>query len=127
MPVVIISGVIFIHIAVVLYTIFIIKENKYKRATKSVVKFITIAVIFDVLATSCMMIGTAKEYFTLHGILGYTALFLMIIDTILIWKHKINKGSEEPFSVGLDRYTKIAYVVWIMAFITGEYLAIVSH
>ena len=127
MPVVIISGVIFIHIAVVLYTIFIIKENKYKRATKSVVKFITMAVVFDVLATSCMMIGTAKEYFTLHGILGYTALFLMIIDTILIWKHKLNKGSEVPFSKGLDRYTKIAYVVWLLAFATGEYLAIVSH
>jgi hypothetical protein len=51
----------------------------------------------------------------------------MIIDTILIWKHKLNKGSEEPFSTGLDRYSKFAYVVWIMAFITGEYLAIVSH
>ena len=127
MPVVIISGVILIHIAVVLYTIFIIKENKYKRASKSVVKFITIAVVFDILATGCMMIGTAKEYFTLHGILGYTALFLMIIDTILIWRHKLNKGSEEPFSKGLDRYSKFAYVVWIMAFITGEYLAIVSH
>ena len=127
MPVIIISGVILIHIAVVLYTIFIIKETKYKRATTSLLKFITTAVVFDILATGCMMIGTAKEYFTLHGILGYTALFLMIIDTILIWRHKINKGSEEHFSTGLDRYSKFAYVIWILAFITGEYLAIVSH
>ena len=127
MPIVIIAGVILIHIALVLYTIFIFKEFKYKRATRSLLKFITSAVILDILATSCMMIGTSKEYFTLHGILGYTALFLMIIDAILIWKHKMNHGSEVAFNTGLDRYSKFSYFLWIIAFGTGEFLAIISH
>ena len=35
MPIVIIAGVILIHIAFILYTIFIFKEFKYKRATSS--------------------------------------------------------------------------------------------
>ena len=127
MPIVIIAGVILIHIALILYTIFICKEFKYKRATSSLLKFITSAVILDILATSCMMIGTSEEYFTLHGILGYTALFLMIIDAIFIWKHKMNHGSEVAFNTGLDRYSKFSYFLWIIAFATGEYLAIVSH
>ena len=127
MPIVIIAGVILIHIALILYTIFIIKEYKYKRPNHSVLKFITLAVIFDIFATVCMMIGTSKEYFTLHGILGYSALFLMILDAIFIWKHKNNKGSEVAFNTGLDRYSKFSYFLWIIAFATGEYLAIVSH
>ena len=127
MPIVIIAGVILIHIALILYTIFIFKEFKYKRATRSLLKFITSAVILDILATSCMMIGTSEEYFTLHGILGYTALFLMIIDAIFIWKHKLNHGSEVVFNTGLDRYSKFSYFLWIIAFGTGEYLAIISH
>ncbi len=127
MPTVIIAGVLLIHTALILYTIFIFKENKYKRATNGVLIFITLAVIFDISATACMMIGTEKEYFTLHGTLGYTALFLMIIDTIFIWKHKINKGSEVVFTTGLDRYSKFSFFLWIIAFATGEYLAIVSN
>jgi len=121
---IIIFGVILIHIAFVLYTIFIIKETKYKRATKGVVGFITAAVSFDIAATGCMMIGTEKEFFTTHGILGYTALFLMLLDAFYIWKHKMRYGSEVPFSDTLNRNSKLAYVLWILAFASGEYIAL---
>jgi hypothetical protein len=127
MSYVIIAGVILIHIALVLYTIFIYQEHKYKRATKAVLVFITSAVIFDVSATICMMVGTAKVYFTLHGVLGYTALFVMVIDAIFIWKHKNNHGSEVPFSKALNRNSKLGYVLWLVAFTTGEALAIMNH
>ena len=127
MPSVIVAGVILIHIALVLYSVFFYKEHKYKRATTGLLTFITIAVMFDISATACMMIGTAKEYFTLHGTLGYTALAVMIIDATFIWKHKIKHGSETPFSVNLNRYSLFAYILWMIAFATGEYLAIINH
>ena len=127
MPSVIVAGVILIHVALVLYSIFFYKERKYKRATNGLLIFITLAVSFDISATTCMMIGTAKEYFTLHGTLGYTALAIMIIDAILIWKHKIKHGSEVQFSANLNRYTLYGYILWLIAFATGEYLAIINH
>ena len=127
MPSVIVAGVILIHVALILYSVFFYKERKYKRATNGLLLFITLAVSFDISATVCMMIGTAKEYFTLHGTLGYTALTLMIIDAIFIWRHKIKNGSEVPFSVNLNRYTLYAYILWLIAFATGEYLAIINH
>lgn len=123
MEIIILTGVVLIHIAVVLYTIFIIKETKYKRATNGVTGFITAAVLFDIAATSCMMIGTDEDYFTLHGILGYTALFLMILDAIFIWKHRMKHGRQVPFSARLNRNSKLAYVLWLAAFFTGEYIA----
>lgn len=124
---VIIVGVIFIHIALVLYTIFIWKESKAKRATRGVVGFITAAVIFDVSATICMMIGTVEKYFTLHGVLGYTAVAVMITDAFFIWRHRNKYGSEVPFSDTLNRNSKLGYVLWLIAFATGEVLAVINH
>jgi EamA domain-containing membrane protein RarD len=127
MSLVILAGVILIHIALICYTVFIYKENKYKRATKGVLISITLAVSFDVIATVCMMIGTTEEYFTLHGILGYTALVVMVTDAIFIWKHKNKHGSEVPFSDTLNRNSKLGYILWLIAFGTGEYLAIMNR
>jgi hypothetical protein len=123
LAIIILTGVVLIHIAFVLYTIFIIKETRHGRATNGVVGFITAAVLFDLSATGCMMIGTEKQYFTTHGILGYTALFVMILDAIFIWKHRLRHGGEVPFSRTLNRNSKLAYVLWIAAFATGEYIA----
>jgi len=126
MSAIIVAGVILIHIAAILYTIFIIKEWKYRRATKGVARFIAAAVIFDVLATSCMMIGTTETYFTLHGILGYTALAIMAMDAILIWRHRSKFGHEVHFSKALHRVSLFGYCLWVLAFGTGEYLAVLN-
>ena len=127
MSTVIITGVILIHIALVLYTVFIYKEHKYKRATKGLLVAITSAVIFDISATICMMVGVAEQYFTLHGVLGYTALTVMVTDAFFIWKHKLNFGSETPFSETLNRNSKFGYSLWLVAFFTGELLAVMNH
>ena len=127
MSYVIIVGVILIHIAFILYSVFIYKEHKYKRATKGLLVFITAAVLFDISATVCMMIGTAEKYFSLHGILGYTALAVMVTDAIFIWRHYNKFGSEVPFSKTLNRNSKLGYVLWLIAFFTGEMLAVMNH
>jgi EamA domain-containing membrane protein RarD len=88
MPKVTIAGIIFVHIALILYTLFIIFENRKQKTTKSVLVFITLAVIFDIAATTCMMIGTTRTYFTFHGIVGYIGLLLMVVDAFLLWKYK---------------------------------------
>jgi len=126
MSLIILAGVVLIHVAAVLYTIFIIKELKYKRATHGVTRFITAAVIFDISATSCMMIGVDENYFTLHGVLGYTALTIMVIDAILIWKHRAKHGSEVRFSKALHRVSLYGYMLWVLAFATGEYIALTN-
>lgn len=123
MPPVIIAGVVFIWIALILYTVFIIKANKHRRATKGVARFILAAVIFDISATACMMIGATERYFTFHGVLGYTALVVMVIDATFIWKHKRKYGSEVPFSDTLNRNSKLGYILWLLAFTTGMVMA----
>ena len=66
-----------------------------------------------------MMAGTDKTYFTLHGIIGYSALLMMVVDAVLIWRHKIKEGAEAAFSKGLNIFSKVAYVWWLVAFFNG--------
>lgn len=127
MPTVIIAGIILVHLALIFYILFIINEHKKRKAATSVITLITLAVLFDISATSCMMIGTTRTFFTFHGIMGYAGLLMMIVDAVLIWKHKIQKGPELLFSKGLNLYSKIAFIWWMIAFITGVVVAISTH
>lgn len=120
-------GVILVHLALIFYVLFIIYENKKRKATTSVLTLITLAVIFDIAATTCMMLGTTRTYFTFHGIIGYIGLLLMLIDAVLLWKHKIKNGADVLLSSGLHLYSKIAFTWWIIAFLTGVTVTMTRH
>ena len=60
---VIVVGVIFIHIALVLYSVFIYKERKYKRATNGVVGFITAAVLYFIIV---LMVSRGFRFWEKH-------------------------------------------------------------
>lgn len=127
MPKITIAGIILVHLALILYTLFIIAENRKKRTTKMVLVLITLAILFDISATACMMMGTTRTYFTFHGIIGYIGLLLMVADSILLWKYKLKYGTEILISKSLNSFSKIAYIWWVIAFITGVLVSIFRH
>jgi uncharacterized membrane protein len=118
------AGTIIVHLALISYTLFIINEHKHKKATGKTLFFLTAGIILDITATVCMIIGSPNSPFTIHGFVGYSSLTGMLIDTILIWKHKSNKGADVAISDKLNLYTKIAYCWWLVAFITGAVIVI---
>ncbi|HQF43803.1 MAG TPA: hypothetical protein PK073_12905, partial [Ignavibacteriaceae bacterium] len=93
-------GILFVHLALIFYTLFMFFERKEKRASNRVITFITIAIISDIIATSFMMIGATQTYFTLHGIIGYTGLLLMIIVFVLLIRFRMKSGSEVSITKG---------------------------
>ena len=120
-------GIFFVHLALILYTLFIIYESKQQKTTKSVLFLISLAVIFDIVATTCMMIGTTRTYFTFHGIMGYIGLFLMMVDAVLLWKYQLKFGMETIISKSLNTFSKVAYSWWIIAYITRVIVSIFRH
>ncbi|MDT3695747.1 MAG: hypothetical protein ROY99_05090 [Ignavibacterium sp.] len=120
-------GILFVHLALIFYTLFMVYESKEKRASTRVLVFITIAIISDIIATSFMMIGATQTYFTLHGIVGYTGLLLMIIVFVLLIRFRIKFGSETSISKGFYNYIRIAYIGWLIAFITGAAVSVFRH
>jgi len=117
-------GATIVIFALISYSIAIITEQRSKLVTKFVLQFLTTGVILDIIATTFMIIGSSNGPFTLHGVLGYSSLTAMLIDTILIWRFYKLHGSEVKVVRSLHTYTRIAYIWWVAAFITGLLLVV---
>ncbi len=122
MKLILIIGAIIVTLALISYSIAIITEQRKKVITPFILKFLTIGISLDIIATACMIIGSDNSPFTLHGLLGYSALAFMLVDTYLIWKFKLQNGYDVLVSKGIHLYSRIAYLWWVAAYITGSML-----
>ncbi len=118
------TGAFIVTLALLSYGIGSISIQRFKMVSPGVLWFLTLGVVLDITATAFMIVGSKNTPFTLHGFLGYSALIAMLVDTILIWriyvKHKINAFINRK----LHYYSKLAYLYWILAYITGSVLII---
>ena len=110
--------------ALIAYTIAVITEQRIKRVSDSVLWFLSAGIILDLTATTFMIIGSSNSPFTPHGLLGYSSLAGMLLDTILMWRHRIRQGSPAEVPKYLHLYSRYAYIWWILAFITGALLVL---
>jgi hypothetical protein len=115
-----------VTIALIFYSIGFTKENRMKLVTGPVLLFYTIGVSLDITATILMIIGSSKGMITLHGMIGYSSLLGMLIDTILLWRYNLRQGSDTLVSRRLSIYTRIAFTWWVIAYITGGLLVALS-
>jgi uncharacterized repeat protein (TIGR03987 family) len=117
-----IFGAFIVTLALISYSIAVFSEKRKRIITRFMLFFLTTGLILDITATTCMIIGSTKSPFSLHGMLGYSALTLMLIDTLLIWKFYKTNGISSEVSAALHKYTLIAYSWWVIAYITGSLL-----
>lgn len=116
---ILIAGSGIVTLAFLFYSIAFFSFHRKKKLTNQVLSFQTIGLFLDITATTLMIIGSSKSPFTLHGILGYSSLTLMIIDTALFW----NRKQTMEVARWLQTYSKVAYIWWILAYITGALIA----
>jgi hypothetical protein len=110
--------------ALLSYSLSIITEQRKKQVTPFVLSFLTIGIILDITATTFMIIGSSNSAFTLHGILGYSSLAAMFIDTILIWRFHLSTKPGTVVPKQLHLYSRYAYSWWVIAFVTGLMLVV---
>jgi hypothetical protein len=115
-----------VNLALVSYSIAIISEQLKHRITRRILLFLSMGLIFDITATILMIIGSENPAFTLHGFIGYSSLTGMLIDAILLWRYYMRNGQDSEVPRGLHLYTRIAYIWWIMAYITGALIVILK-
>lgn len=116
------TGAVIVVFALLSYTIAVVGEQRRRRLAPQVLAFLTIGVLLDVTATIFMILGSSKGAFTVHGLLGYSSLAAMIIDTLLVWRLASAAGPGAAVPRGLHLYTRLAYLWWVAAFITGGLL-----
>lgn len=117
-----ILGTIIVTAALISYSIGVITEQIKKVITKFVLVFISIGIILDITATIFMIIGSPNSPFTFHGFLGYSALGVMLVDVILIWRARLKMGINTKVPSTLHLYSRYAYLWWVVAYITGGML-----
>jgi len=113
-------------LALIAYSVAIITEQRKHRVTNLVLVALTLGVVLDVTATAFMILGSPNSPFTLHGVLGYSALAAMLVDMILIWRFRVGNGESATVPRGLHLYSRMAYSWWVIAFITGGLLVLLK-
>ena len=118
---ILITGTVIVNLALLFYTVGVVVEQRRHRVTPRVLTFLTLGVLFDIIATICMIVGSTNSAFSLHGLLGYSSLTAMGIETMLAWRQRLACG-EAQVSRGLHLYSRFAYGWWVLAYITGAIL-----
>jgi len=119
---VILSGIVAVVLALVAYTVGIVAASRRQRASAFVLGVFSLAVLFDLAATGCMMAGSDKPWFTLHGTVGWVALIVMLVAVARLWMLR-RKGPDTEIPGGLLGFLRVAYVLWLIAFAIGAALA----
>jgi hypothetical protein len=111
-----------VTVALICYSLAVIDEQRKGYLNKFILTFLSLGIVFDISSTALMIIGSGKIPITVHGFLGYSALSVMLVDTILIWRHWRRHGSG-TLSRRLGLYTRLAYGWWVLAYIAGAIIA----
>jgi hypothetical protein len=119
------AGIYIVNLALISYTTAIIIQRRKKLMTRNVLTFLTLGIIFDITSTICMIIG-AGHFITVHGVIGYTSLAGMVADTIFSYSLVRKKGINAAVSVLFNRWSGIAWLYWIVAYITGVIIVAVK-
>lgn len=115
---ILIAAVIIVHLALLFYSIAILHQVRSRTFSKLLMATLSLGLLFDVVSTVCMVIGSGKGY-TLHGFIGYSSLACMMADTIASWRRVSRFGIGSPVPALFNRWSVAAYVYWICAYITG--------
>jgi len=122
MKTILIIGTAIVTLALISYAVAIISEQRKRVITKRILTFLTIGIFLDITATTCMIIGSSNTPFTIHGLLGYSALLAMLIDTSLIWRFYLRTDYGEHVPRKLHLYSRNAFIWWVIVYITGSLL-----
>ncbi|UCC24516.1 MAG: hypothetical protein JSU98_12345 [Gemmatimonadales bacterium] len=117
---ILIAGIVTVNLALVTYGIGIVTEQRSRRITKKVLRFLQVGVVLDIIATSFMIIGSGQGL-SLHGYIGFSALAAMLSELIVAWRHRASHGSAEV-PRWLHRWSRLTYGWWCVAYVAGAAL-----
>lgn len=115
-----------VNLALIFYSIAIITEQVKHKISSRVLTFLSVGLTFDITSTVLMIMGSENPAFTIHGFVGYSSLTGMLIDAILLWRLRLRKGPDCEVPMGLHWYTRLAYIWWILAYITGALIVLLK-
>ena len=109
-----------ITLALIFYTYAVLGEQITKKLkTIFIVAFLS-GFTLDILGTSGMFLNASGRASLIHGILGITALAVMGIHSL--WATSVWLKKNELAAQRFHHYSKFAYILWLLAFLSGPLL-----
>ncbi|MCP3962516.1 MAG: hypothetical protein GY719_32135 [bacterium] len=115
---ILIAGIVAVVLALVAYSVGFFSIERQRRVSGQAATSLTVGVALDVVATACMFQISTQGPFTPHALIGIVALAAMVMLTILAWRHRGRLG-DGPVSQWLHGYARVAYILWVVAFVLG--------
>ena len=113
-----IFSIVLVSLALIIYTISILNESRRKTLLHWHAIMFCIGFVFDVSGTFIMYkLGGSNAPVGIHGVLGYVALLLMLINAIgaVYILNKQHKNLLTKFY----KFSLFAWSVWIISYIFG--------
>jgi hypothetical protein len=114
----IMAGIASVVLALACYTMAFASEQRVRRVTGAVLGLLVLGVLLDVASAVCMIAGAHGSLLTPHGVVGFTALGIMLVLTVLAARHR-RRRPEADVPAGLHAFFRIAYALWVLAFLSG--------
>lgn len=111
-----------ITLSLILYSLGMISALKKQLITKKIVLLLTTGLVFEVIAVSCMAIGSTQPITTPHGLIGLAGVLIMISIVLLSWDSIKSHPESSPLTGRLYYYYMLAYVFWVIAYFTGAFV-----
>ncbi len=112
-------GLVFIFLALNLYTIAVWKELGKKHLLNWIVFTFAGGFLCDLIGTSIMFYVAKHRFeFGIHSITGYGALVIMFLH--LMWALFAKKYPK--YEVYFTKFSVYAWALWLVAFFTGMFL-----
>jgi uncharacterized repeat protein (TIGR03987 family) len=116
-----ILAIIFINLAMVLYTIGVWAERISRRLKFGHLWFFWLGLVCDTIGTAAMAeVGGALFKFNFHGITGMTAILLMLFHSI--WATMVLLKDDEKRILTFHRFSVFVWIVWMIPMIGGMLL-----
>ncbi len=119
------AGIVTIFLALFAYTAGVLPILRRRRVTRRTAQVLTLALALDATATGCMF-ALSNEPLTFHGWVGIFALAIMAALVVFAWRHRHDHG-DGTVPPWLHRYTWVAYLLWLAAFVMGVALGASSR
>lgn len=88
--------------------------------------FIFVGLVLDVAAIICMTSVLSEISFTIHGVIGISALLVMAVDFGWLLYFYKKHGVETRISKALFWYSSVAHGWWVLAYLIGILLVILK-
>jgi hypothetical protein len=115
---ILVLGVLVTTTALVGYAVSVNAIVRRRRLTASILGFLGVGLVADLLGTTCMVLGAEGSPYTPHGLLGFAAAGLMVVTVLRAFAERSRVG-EGAVGEGFRRLLVASFALWVVAYGTG--------